>query len=130
VYIVEDHAAFSEKLAALLDNLPGVTVVGRADNVLTGLDRLRALHPDVSIMDVRLPPSSGFDLLAAVKCSTIPPVTVMMTGYADPEYRERSMALGADFFFEKATGLKDMLKAIKSLRDRKRLQVVTGVSTV
>jgi DNA-binding NarL/FixJ family response regulator len=121
VVIVEDHAVFSEKLAVLLGHVPGVRVVGRAVDVPTGRDRIRRLRPDVAILDVRLPQGSGFDLLADVKGASPSPVAFVMTAYADPEYQKRSMALGADFFFEKSTGLKEMLKVIKSIRDRKRL---------
>lgn len=122
VVIVEDHAVFSEKLAMLLGHVPGVEVVGRAIDVPTGRDRLRTLRPDVAILDVRLPLGSGFDLLAEIKGSRPSPTALVMTGYADPEYQERSLALGADFFFQKSSGLKEMLEVIKSLRDRKWLR--------
>ena len=121
VVIVEDHAAFSEKLTWLIGSVPGVQVVGRAVNVPLGCERIRSLRPDVAILDVRLPQGSGFDILATIKGSESSPVAIVMTGHADPEYEKRSRALGADFFFEKSTGLREMLQVIQLLRYRKWL---------
>lgn len=119
VVIVEDHAVFSEKLALLLDGVPGVQVVGRAFDVSGGIDCIRTLRPDVAILDVRLPKGTGFDVLTEVKRSTPAPVALVMTGYADAQYAERSRELGADYFFQKSAGLRDMLDVIMKLRDRK-----------
>jgi DNA-binding NarL/FixJ family response regulator len=123
IVLVEDHAAFSEKLTILLGHLPGVEVVGRAGDAPAGGQRIRELRPDVAILDVRLPRGSGFDILTEIKTLAPSPVTLVMTGYADAEYRERSLALGADYFFEKSGGLKDMLEVIRGLRDRKAVPV-------
>ncbi|TMK98658.1 MAG: response regulator transcription factor [Actinobacteria bacterium] len=59
--IIDDHEALREGLAALLGH-GGMEVVGAAGNVAAGVDLVEHTHPDVAIVDIRLPDGSGIDL--------------------------------------------------------------------
>ena len=59
--IVDDHAAFRSAAGALLE-AEGYRVVGEAENGATALDAVRALRPDVVLLDVQLPDMNGFDV--------------------------------------------------------------------
>jgi len=61
VLIVDDHRAFRASAHTLLE-LDGFDVVGEAENGATGLDLVRALDPDVVLLDIALPDMSGFDV--------------------------------------------------------------------
>jgi DNA-binding NarL/FixJ family response regulator len=54
--IIDDHEALREGLAALLGH-GGMEVVGAAGNVAAGVDLVEHTHPDVAIVDIRLPPT-------------------------------------------------------------------------
>ena len=118
IVIVDDYPAFGDKLAALLETVPGVKVVGRAEDAASGVDRILHLLPDAAIVDVRLPDGTGFDVLTAVKQKAPQIAVFVMTAFTDGEYAALSQRLGANFFFHKSTGLRDMLEAVRKLAIR------------
>ena len=59
VLLVDDQALFRKALAGLVNAQFDMTVVGEADNGLEALDRVRALTPDVVVMDVNMPIAGG-----------------------------------------------------------------------
>ena len=61
VLIVDDHGAFRASAHTLLE-LDGFDVVGEAADGASGLDLVRALKPDVVLLDIALPDMSGFDI--------------------------------------------------------------------
>ena len=59
--LVDDNAAFLETASVLLER-EGVTVVGVASSTAEALQQVRALRPDVILVDIGLGDESGFDL--------------------------------------------------------------------
>jgi two-component system, NarL family, nitrate/nitrite response regulator NarL len=65
VVIVDDHARFRRSARKLLE-LEGFDVVGEAADGATGIDAVERLRPDVVLLDVGLPDTSGLDLVRAL----------------------------------------------------------------
>ncbi|MBN1890684.1 MAG: response regulator transcription factor [Thermoflexales bacterium] len=59
ILLVDDHILFRKGLASLLDSQPDFDVVGEANDGLEGLERAKALKPDLILMDVTMPRCSG-----------------------------------------------------------------------
>ena len=117
VLVVDDAAPVRRVLTALLANIPGVTVAGEAADVTEGINAVRALEPDVVILDLTMPGGSGVDVLIVAKHQPQPPVAVIFTAFDEPHLRERCLHAGADFFFAKATGTEELFNTIRSLAD-------------
>ena len=60
VLSVDDHPLLREGIATLINNQPDMCIVGEASSGREALERFRELHPDITLMDVRLPDISGF----------------------------------------------------------------------
>jgi DNA-binding NarL/FixJ family response regulator len=120
IVIVDDYPAFGNKLAAMLETVPGVKVIGRAEDAASGVNRIIELRPHAAFVDVRLPDGTGFDVLSQIKKQAPRVTIVLMTAFTNDEYAERSRKLGADFFFEKSTGLREMLDAVRKLASGRR----------
>jgi DNA-binding NarL/FixJ family response regulator len=58
------------------------------------------------------------DVIKQVKKPGHPPVFVVLTNYAYPQYRDRFMQAGAEYFFDKSQELDVMLQALDLLRHR------------
>ena len=59
VLVVDDHAAFRAGLRALLETAGDLVVVGEAGTGEAAVAAVRALHPDVVLMDVSMPGTGG-----------------------------------------------------------------------
>ena len=57
VFLLDDHEVVRRGVRDLLEAEPGITVVGEAGTASSALARIPALHPDVAVLDVRLPAS-------------------------------------------------------------------------
>jgi DNA-binding NarL/FixJ family response regulator len=103
VLVVEDSEVVRTRLVAMLGELRGVHVAGEAASVADAVAQLPAGHLDAVLVDLRLPDGDGFDVIRAAKALTPPPAVVVLTSYAYPQLRTRSIAAGADWFLDKAT---------------------------
>ncbi|NMG31612.1 response regulator [Aromatoleum evansii] len=103
VYVVEDSPVVQERLVAMLRDIPGVVVVGVADNPPEALTAIRRLRPDVAVLDIRLRGGNGIDLLKGIRSDAPDTTTIILTSYAHPALRERCRSAGADHFFDKSS---------------------------
>jgi len=102
IYLVEDSSLVRARLAALLEALPGASLVGEADRADTAIRGILALRPDAVLLDLNLAQGSGFDVLRAV-CRAAPEVDVyVLSNFTAAPYRALAERLGARGFFDKS----------------------------
>ncbi|MEI4484654.1 response regulator [Frigidibacter sp. MR17.14] len=115
VLIVEDEDNIAAALAYLM------TREGyRHERVAEGpaaLERIRALHPDLVLLDVMLPGLSGFEICQQMRMEpALGDVRVlMMTARGAGNERRRGLALGADGFIAKPFQLRELRDEIRRL---------------
>jgi DNA-binding NarL/FixJ family response regulator len=101
VYIVDDSDAMRERLAELASDIAGIEVMGQSGNPFDALNSIKKEHPDIVILDIRLPGRSGVELLKDIKRESPAPIVIMITNYPHRQYRQGCMSAGADYFFSK-----------------------------
>jgi DNA-binding NarL/FixJ family response regulator len=116
LYIVEDSNRLRERLTRLVSRRRDVHVVGCASSAPEAVEGIRRLKPDVVLLDFRLAQGSGLDVLKQIKTRGQPPIVIAFTNYAYPQYRERFLANGADYFFDKSGELDLMVQALDTVR--------------
>jgi DNA-binding NarL/FixJ family response regulator len=104
VIIVEDSAIIRARLTESLAEIPNIEIVGEVETESSALAAMSDRRWDAAVLDLQLKQGTGLGLLKALAQGARPPNTkvIVFTNYAFPQYRERSLALGADFFFDKA----------------------------
>jgi DNA-binding NarL/FixJ family response regulator len=115
VLIVDDSALVRVRLADLLAEIEGVEVVAQAEDAGQASNLVKALKPDVAILDVQMPRRSGLDLIEEVKKAPNAPKVIMLTNYPTPENREISFSRGADYFFDKSSDLDAVITLLRQL---------------
>lgn len=117
VAIVEDSAIIRDRLEEALCELPNVTLAGHAESELAAASLLAPGDWDLLILDLQLKQGNGLNVLKSLR--EVPRHrrgrVAVFTNYAFPQYKERSLALGADYFFDKARDLPRMLALVESL---------------
>ena len=104
VIIVEDSAIIRARLAETLAEIPNVEIVGQVETEADALSLLRQARWDAAVLDLQLKQGTGLGVLKSLAHGTRPANTkiIVFTNYAFPQYRDRSLSLGADYFFDKA----------------------------
>jgi len=116
VFIVDDSAVLRERVIEMLSELPGIEIIGHAQNVSDALSAIKKLNPDVVILDIRIPGGSGIDVLQDIKKEKDAPMVIILTNYPYPQYRKKCLGLGADYFFDKSTEFEKVTELFKRLR--------------
>lgn len=88
ILIIDDHAPFRAQARALLV-ADGFTVVGEAADGASGLEAVRALQPDLVLLDIGLPDIEGFDVARELATTGPPPLVVLTSSREASEYGPR-----------------------------------------
>jgi len=118
LFIVENSNYLCERLTRLVARRPDVQVTGQAATARDAVEKIQRLKPDVVLLDIRLDQGNGLDVLKQVKTRGQAPVFIVLTNYAYPQYRERFLSSGADYFYDKSAELELMLQTLDTLRYR------------
>ncbi len=113
VLIVDDSILLRERLTAMISELPGIKVIDQAENAENAISSIRILKPDVTILDIRMPGGSGFEVLENIKRDKWTPLMIVLTSYPYPQYRKKCLDSGADYFFDKSTEFQKVIEVLK-----------------
>src|SRR3989304_5603474 len=114
VLIVDDHTLVRAGIRALLQAAPTVEVVGEAEDGLSALDQVRALRPDVVLMDVAMPRLGGVDATRRIK-EEFPQVQVLaLTVHDNEEYLFQMLRAGACGYVLKKAKPVELVDAIEA----------------
>jgi DNA-binding NarL/FixJ family response regulator len=120
VLIVEDHPVFQEGLTLILTSQPDIKVVAAVSNANDAVVEFRRHRPDITLMDQRLPGSTGTDALTIIR-GEFPQARVIMlsTSEGDKEI-QRSLKAGAVAYLLKSTPTDELLHVIRSVHNGRK----------
>ena len=119
VFIVDDSAVVRDRIAQMISSVPGVTVAGQADIAFEAIDALRRLRPACAVLDISMPGGSGMHVLETIKREQPALEVIMLTNFAQDQYRQKCLQLGADHFFDKTTEFEKVLDVLRRPESRK-----------
>ncbi|HXD33705.1 MAG TPA: response regulator transcription factor [Pyrinomonadaceae bacterium] len=118
--IADDSITLCDRLVNMFSEVDGVEIVGLAKDVPSADEAINRLQPDVVILDIQMPGGSGIDVLKAMKQRHDTAIAIMLTNHPYPQYRQKCLELGADYFFSKSTDAQRLLEVIGQLANSKR----------
>lgn len=115
VLIVDDHPVFRDGLAGLLATVPDVEVVGTAGTAEEALTAVRQAAPDVVLMDINLPGTSGVE--ATRQTTQISPATAVLviSMVDDDDSVFAAMAAGARGYVLKGASAAEITAALRTI---------------
>jgi DNA-binding NarL/FixJ family response regulator len=116
VFLVEDSDLLRERLTRDLSNLKKIEVCGFSDSAEQAIQQIEQTRPDVIMLDIRLREGNGFHVLRAVKKPGQPPVVIVLTNFAYPQYRKKFLDAGADYFFDKSSEFAQAILVLEQLQ--------------
>lgn len=111
--VIDDEAGILEEVKLFFEE-EGHQVY-TADSGADGLALIRQFHPDVLLIDVKLPDISGLKVLAAAKEISPQSRTIVITGYVDQSLIDEAEQLGRDSFLQKPFTLETLKNEVDRL---------------
>jgi DNA-binding NarL/FixJ family response regulator len=122
VFSVDDHPLLREGIAAIINNEPDMAVVGQAATGRDAIQQFRALRPDITLMDLRLPDISGIDATIAIRNDFPDARIVVVTTFEGDVEIQRALAAGARGYLLKSMPPADLIDGIRQVHaGRKRI---------
>ena len=113
VLIVDDHDLFREGLRQLIETDGGIEVVGEAADGQEAIERVKALNPDVVLMDISMPGLDGIRATEHIVRHFPNTHVIMLTMYQDDEYVIHAIRAGAKSYLVKSSKPDELLRAIR-----------------
>ncbi|MER6733184.1 response regulator [Streptomyces puniciscabiei] len=126
--VVDDDFRVSHIHSEYVSRVPGFHVVGEAASVAEALDAVRALRPDLLLLDIFLPDGSGLDVLRRLTGDEggARPDALMITADRDIESVRTAMKLGALGYLVKPFGSPDLCERLTAYRELQQRVEVLG----
>jgi two-component system, NarL family, response regulator DevR len=115
ILIADDHEVVRIGLASLLDRQPGFTVVGEARTGDEAVRLARQHHPDVVVMDIRMPDGSGIDACRTITQELASTPVIMLTSHADSDALFAAIDAGASGYVLKRVGSSELVDAVRTV---------------
>ncbi len=120
VLIVEDHNLLRHGLRSLIATLPDFEVIGEARDGKEAVRQTVARQPDLVMMDLSMPGTSGIEATAQIK-QRLPQVRVLaLTAYKTDEYVREALRAGADGYVLKDASYDELVLALRQVAAGKR----------
>ncbi len=111
IVIADDSSLLRDRIKSLLNGLKEKLVIYEAENGVEALKLIKDKKPDLAILDIRMPEMNGIEVLKKISELDLKLTVCMLTSYPYKQYRERCIAAGASYFFDKNQSM-DELKTV------------------
>ena len=122
VFIADDSVDMRERLTGMLAGIEGVGIIGQAGELGEAIRGIRDLKPEVVILDIQMPSTvpqmhSGIDVLRAIRQDSLlpQPTVIMLTNFPYPQYRQRCLEAGANYFFDKSNEFSQIVETLRRI---------------
>jgi DNA-binding NarL/FixJ family response regulator len=114
VFLVDDHEVVRRGVAEMLGHAGDIEIVGEAATAAQALARIRAVRPDVVVLDVRLPDGDGPSVCRDLRTSLAPPPAFLFfTSYTDHAPLFAAVDAGASGFLLKEVNRLGLVEAVR-----------------
>jgi DNA-binding NarL/FixJ family response regulator len=117
---VDDHPLLREGLAAVINNQPDMSVIAQAANAQDAIQMFSKHHPDVTLMDLRLPDMSGIDAMVAIRAEHPEARIIILTTFEGDVEIKRALEAGARAYMLKSMPPKELVEVIRQVHAGKK----------
>jgi len=115
VLIVDDQFVLRLGLKAVLESIPGLNIIGQADDGQAAIDMVKQLHPVIVFMDVSMPKVDGIYATKVIKDSEPETRIIMFTSNDNDEAFFEALAAGADGYCLKNATKEQLAGAVQAV---------------
>jgi DNA-binding NarL/FixJ family response regulator len=120
IVCVDDHPIVRDGLASIFGLQPDIELIGAAESGAQALNLARQLHPDVILVDLRLPDMSGHELTRQILAHSPQARIIVLTSFEGDADIERALSAGARGYVVKGIVREELLGAIRAVHAGKK----------
>jgi DNA-binding NarL/FixJ family response regulator len=113
IIIADDQVRVRAAVRLLLGQHPGLDIIAEVDRPASLLPAIKAMRPDLVLLDWELDGPQTPGLLAAIRRLSRPPLVAALS--SEPEAREAALTAGADAFISKSDSPEQVLQTLRQL---------------
>ncbi len=121
VLIADDHPIMRDGIAVALESSADMQVVGQAADGAEAIVRYRELRPDIALIDLQMPGVDGLQAIQAIHAEFPQARLIVLTSYPGDARVKRALSLGACAYLLKTATRDEILAAIRSVINGKRV---------
>ena len=114
VLLVDDHRLMREGLRKILEDTPGIEVVGEAEDGRSALAAVAEVRPEVVVMDVGMGGMNGIDATQCLRKDHPRVRVVALSTHSDKRYVRNMIRAGASAYVLKESASEDLLRAVRA----------------
>lgn len=115
VMLVDDQTLVRQGVRSLLALSDDIEVIGEASDGASAIEQVPTLHPDVLLLDLRMPEVNGIEVLSSLSGQDQLPPTLILTTFDDDELVLAGIRAGAKGYLLKDVALEVLLDAVRTL---------------
>ncbi len=119
VFNADDHPILRKGVSDIIIQTAGLDWVGSAENGKDALEKIRAIKPDVAILDIEMPQLTGMDVAKTLLGEGIATRFILLTLFKDKTFLNRALELGIKGFLLKESSEKEILECIQYVHEGK-----------
>ncbi|MFJ9176714.1 response regulator [Streptomyces sp. NPDC102360] len=113
VLVADDQMMVREGFSVLLNAMPDFEVVGEAVNGVEAIAKVRELHPDVVLMDIRMPELNGIEATREIVAADAGTKVLVLTTFDLDEYVYQALRAGASGFLLKDASARELADGVR-----------------
>lgn len=116
VVIADDHTLVREGTSRMLQAQSDIVVLGEAADGAAAVEVCLKLHPNVVLLDIRMPVLNGIDAARRIRDQAPDVATVVLTAYDEDEYVSAAIKAGASGYLLKTVRASELIEAVRRVR--------------
>ena len=119
VLIADDEQIIRQGLKSSIDwQALGFVICGEASNGVDALEKIRMYHPDLVLLDIRMPKMYGTELIKVLRNEGFTGEFIILSGYSDFEYAQTALHYGASYYLTKPIDEDELTTAVINVKNK------------
>jgi DNA-binding NarL/FixJ family response regulator len=115
IVVADDSSVFRSNLRRFVEHNSDLAIVGEAQDGVEALDLVEELSPDILLLDIEMPRMDGLQVLQHLQQALNNIPVIVLTGNANPHYRQAVLQRGAAAFLTKEEIPSQLISAIRTV---------------
>ena len=119
IILADDHVLFRQLMKESIKGIPGIQILGEADDGIKLLELLKSVKADLVVLDINMPNLQGIEAAKEIKKSYPGIKILILTMHKSKEHLHSALAAGVDGYLLKEDAYEDFVKALRVIQNGK-----------